>query len=412
MIACDTSYPPGEGYPEFCTLLSRFCAPLGGAEEVVNVPEPFWKTPDASGERRNLLVAPDFDGQLVPDAPEVMIYFHTDTAPAGDGWTVPPFTLTANGDRLYGRGAADMKGAIAAVLDALFRLKTRGARLAFRPVLAFCTDEEGGKYPGVRYLAEAGKVPEVILNLNGGADLRVYAGSFGSMNFSLTVTGKAVHSGAQEGGANALEMALPALNALTGYAKELDQRISAMPPPPGAAGPLRSRLSLTSVAAGAGPSAIPGLCKITINRRYGPEENEETVRGDIARIVKGALDGIADEAWKLEEIGHLPPVVDPDGAFTHRWTMARAAAFDVPPGDFRRYGSGTSSDFGWVQRAGVKHILLGGLSRPGRNVHGPDEHTTTGDLNALSKAVELFLSAGFSEADAPAGKNAPIHGGN
>lgn len=49
MIACDTSYPPGEGYPEFCTLLSRFCAPLGGAEEVVNVPEPFWKTPDASG---------------------------------------------------------------------------------------------------------------------------------------------------------------------------------------------------------------------------------------------------------------------------------------------------------------------------------------------------------------------------
>ena len=153
---------------------------------------------------------------------------------------------------------------------------------------------------------------------------------------------------------------------------------------------------------------MPGICRITLNRRYLPEEDADAVRAEIEAAVAPLLDASPLVGWSIEETGHLPPVTDPDGPDTFRWTAARALATGLPIAAFQRYGSGTSSDFGWVQKAGLKQMLLGGLSRPDRNVHGPDEFTTTEDLAALSRAVEAFLSADFDpEAQFP---NAPQEG--
>ena len=72
------------------------------------------------------------------------------------------------------------------------------------------------------------------------------------------------------------------------------------------------------------------------------------------------------------------------------------ARLDVGIDAFKHFGSSTSSDFGWVQRAGIQHMMLGGLSRPDRNVHGPDEYTTRADLLGLSRSVYCMLSAEFN----------------
>jgi succinyl-diaminopimelate desuccinylase len=76
--------------------------------------------------------------------------------PATHGWTTDPLRLRRDGDQLFGLGAADMKGSIAAALLALRVAHAVGLPLAYDPVLLFCTDEEGGLYPGVHYLAEQG----------------------------------------------------------------------------------------------------------------------------------------------------------------------------------------------------------------------------------------------------------------
>lgn len=50
---------------------------------------------------------------------------------------------------------------------------------------------------------------------------------------------------------------------------------------------------------------------------------------------------------------------------------------------------------GWVQRAGIKEILLGGLAAPERRIHGPDEHTTLDDIKALVRSVLAYPAAAF-----------------
>ncbi|WP_430878236.1 M20 family metallopeptidase [Granulosicoccus sp. 3-233] len=374
-------------------IVTSFCQELDASHEIVTVPEELYRSDEVSGPRINLLSRPAM--ALTDDLPEVLIYFHMDTAPEGHGWTRPAFGLTVEQNRVYGRGTADMKGAVVAVLDALRRLRQAGTVLKYRPVLAFCTDEEGGKYPGIRYLAETRELPPILLNLNGSADNRIWAGCFGSLTYELVFTGKTAHSGTPEMGVNAVEESLPAVLALMKLKEKVEQRESDMPARPWASEPLRARLTLTSIKAGDMGSAIPGECRIIINRRYLPEEEESQVHDELMSVLTAALAASRLSGWSMTQTGHLPPVKNPDGPGTERWTAARAAAAGIPMSDFTRYGSSTSSDFGWVQRAGIQHMLLGGLSRPERNVHGPDEHTTTDDLIYLSKSIENFLSASF-----------------
>ena len=79
--------------------------------------------------------------------------------------------------------------------------------------LLLCTDEEGGAYPGIRYLAEQGMIEGHLLSFNGTAAARIWAGCFGSMDLRIGVEGRAAHSGEGDG-VNAIDAALPVLNAL------------------------------------------------------------------------------------------------------------------------------------------------------------------------------------------------------
>jgi|TARA_R110001606_G_scaffold367136_1_gene522534 succinyl-diaminopimelate desuccinylase len=394
LVALDSSFPPGASYPEMATLLEQMTMQFGGTRTRVDVPEALWKVPGTHGARTNLIVRPD----LAPvGSPEVTIYFHVDTAPVGDGWTRPAFQMTCEGNKVYARGAADMKGAIAAALAGLEALRSAGHPFEFQPVLAFCTDEEGGVYPGIRYLAEQNLVSDTIINLNGSATPRIWAGSFGSLDFAFEFEGKAAHSGRPELGVNAIEQALPVLNALTMLKTEVEKRTSVMPAQPGTAGPLHALLNITAIHGGDKGSALPGACRVVVNRRYAPEESVVTVRSEIQACVEIASKGSELIGWTMSEIGHLPPVENTQGVMSPRWTAAMSAGYDVPLDEFVAFGSTTSSDFGWIQQAGGRHreIMLGGLSRPDRNVHAADEFTTKEDLLGLARSIALFFSADF-----------------
>ena len=101
-----------------------------------------------------------------------------------------------------------MKGTIAAVFAALRAADRAGIALCYAPHLLLCTDEEGGAYPGIRYLAEQGMIEGHLLSFNGTAAARIWAGCFGSMDLRIGVEGRAAHSGEGDG-VNAIDAALP-----------------------------------------------------------------------------------------------------------------------------------------------------------------------------------------------------------
>ncbi len=396
MIAIDTSFPPGAGYAAFADLMEELVAPLDLACRRVTVPEALWNVPGgpAHGERVNLIAA------RRSGKPVCGLYFHVDTVPATPDWRQPPRRLTQEDDRLYGLGAADMKGTIAAVLLALRAARACGVALAYDPMLLFCTDEEGGLYPGVRYLAEQGLLEGHVLSFNGGAVPRIWAGCFGAFNLLLRVRGRAAHAGDPGRAVNAIEAALPVLASLHALKPVIARRVSALPPPPHLHGrPLAASLTIVAANGGGSGGQVPAMFEILINRRYPPEESFETARAEIEHAITAATP--PDATIETVLVGHLVPTGDPTGPHWPRWQQALSLGFGFAPEEFQRWGAATCSDFGWVQRTGMREVLLGGLARPDRNVHAAEEHTTTSDVVALARSVLAYLASDFATASIP-----------
>ncbi|MBM3571202.1 MAG: M20/M25/M40 family metallo-hydrolase [Alphaproteobacteria bacterium] len=404
MIAADTSFPPGAGYAGFADLMEELCQPLGFACARVVVPDQLWAAPESAGDRVNLIA------RRRAGKPACSIYFHVDTVPAGDGWTMPPHGLTRIGANLHGRGTADMKGTIAATLLALRAAEAVGLPLAYDPTLLFCTDEEGGLYPGVRYLAERGLIEGHVLCLNGPAAPRIWAGCFGSLDLAIRIEGRAAHSGDPIGGINAVDQAIPILTALLDLKSRIETRRSAMPPPPHRQNEgLAARLNVTAIRAGAKGSALPGLCTLVINRRYLPEESADAVRAELEQAIRSAAASTQALSVAIDVVGHLAPVRDPDrGPHWPRWRQALAYGFGYRDDQFRRWGASSSSDMGFVQACGIHEILLGGLSRPEARIHAADEFTTIGDVQSLAKAILVYLAQVEIPAPAAAAKTREV----
>lgn len=388
MVAVDTSFPPGAGYEAFADLMEQFAVPLALDCERVIVPEELWRAPGARGQRTNLIA------RRRSGRPVLGLYFHVDTVPAAHGWAGDPLQLAREGDRLFGLGAADMKGSIAAALLALRAAQQTGLVLAYDPMLLLCTDEEAGLYPGVRYLAEQGRLEGHILNFNGSAMPRIWAGCFGLFTLTVRVRGKAAHAGEQRSaGANAIEAALPILTALAGLKPVIAQRTSALPPPPQATGPLTASLDISAVHGGQCGGQIPSQFEILLCRRYAPEEQFAAARSEIETVIRQAASGL-----DLDIIltGHLAPTADPGGPHWPRWQRALSAGFGYAAEDFARWGASGCSDFGWVQQAtGMQEVLLTGLGKPDSRIHAPGESTTLTDIVALAKSVLAYLSVEF-----------------
>jgi succinyl-diaminopimelate desuccinylase len=392
MIAVDTSFPPGAGYGAFADLMETLTAPLGLHATRVTVPEALWQTRsgEAFGERVNLITRYPGDQEVCS------LYFHVDTVPPGDGWNHPPLQLTEADGKLIGRGTADMKGSIAATLSALRAAARFNLPLRYCPSLLLCTDEEGGFYPGIRYLAEQRLVEGHILSFNGGAAPRIWAGCFGSVDLKITVKGRSSHSGEPVDAINAIEQSLPLLNALHALKQQVERRAWPMPAPPHYNGaPLISRMTLAAAHGGSKGSTVPAQFEIIINRRYAPEEPYDQVLGELHHCIDSAMTGSEALAVEAEVIGHLAPVADPTGPHWPRWEAALGVGFGFTAEQFQCYGSSSSSDMGWVQQAGIQEILLGGLIRPHSRIHASDEYTTREDLVALAKSILAYLAADF-----------------
>ncbi|MBE0524480.1 MAG: M20/M25/M40 family metallo-hydrolase [Methanosarcinales archaeon] len=117
-------------------------------------------------ERVNLSAFRDYGAEKT-----LLINTHLDVVPVGDGWTHPPFEVTAKDGLLFGRGVADSKGGPAALLTVLAAVDELDMSPAYNLNIAMTTDEEVGPYSGLCHLADLGKLKaDHFLSMDGDID--------------------------------------------------------------------------------------------------------------------------------------------------------------------------------------------------------------------------------------------------
>ena len=223
---------------------------------------------DETGQKANLwaTIGPEGDGGLILNG-------HTDCVPVeGEIWASDPFTLTARDGRLYGRGAADMKGFVASALAAVPDLVAEGYA---RPIhLALTHDEEIGCL-GVRSLlrdvAANGPKPAICI-VGEPTMMRVVTGHKGGRAYRCHFTGHPVHSSLAPQGANAIEAAAELVLFLRGVAADL------------ATGPqdadfdlVHSTLSVGLISGGTAINIVPATATVTFEFRNLAEVDQEPI---------------------------------------------------------------------------------------------------------------------------------------
>jgi acetylornithine deacetylase ArgE len=248
---------------------------------------PYERQPVAPG-RDNILAwtdGPDGESGISPIRTTVIFEAHQDTVPT-DNMTIEPFAARIENGRLYGRGACDIKGGMAAMLAAFARLVRDKPPGAARVVMV-CTVDEEFTFLGAQHLVQLG-LRERFPNLLGAivaepTQLHIVNAHKGSVRWNLTTTGRACHSSQPEQGVNAIYHMAAVLLHIERYAEEL--RTSRSDPrlgPP--------TLSVGRIDGGTSVNIVPDYCRIEIDRRLLPGEEASSTLEHLHEYLRRRLD--------------------------------------------------------------------------------------------------------------------------
>lgn len=330
---------------------------------------------------------PDIDNlyaRLGSAAPNFCFAGHTDVVPVGnpDAWTVDPFGGEVIDGVLYGRGAADMKGAIAAFVDAVRRfLEKRGGGFTGSISLLITGDEEGPAVNGTKkmldWLAREGETIDVCLvgeptNPTKLGDM-IKIGRRGSLTGKLTVTGVQGHTAYPHLADNPLPRLVRMLDAIAGA--ELDTGTDHFQP---------SNLQLTTIDTGnAATNVIPAQATAGFNIRY----NDLHTGDSLTRWLHETCDAVGGQ-YTLDISVSGDAFLTPPGAFSD--LLARTVR-DVTGIEPDLSTSGGTSDARFIK----DFCPVAEFGLVGQTMHKVDERIGVADLDALTEIYAAVLDGYF-----------------
>lgn len=310
--------------------------------------------------------------------PGLMFLGHSDVVPAGEGWRTHPFEPFVREGRLYGRGATDMKGGLAAIVCAMAAL----AEIPLRgPVQLVCTVDEEDLGFGIR--AYAPSAPRGVFAgcvVAEPTDLQTVVGCRGDSYLRLGVTGKAAHSGRPDDGRNAIAAAARVLELI----RADHDAMHARPDPLLGCG----TWSVGSITGGTGTSIVAAECAAALDRRLMPGEDAQQIADAVlAQIREAAIDGDGIEVTLDVEMEMPGFKTDP----AHPLVVAGVDAIDDAGGGRIDVGGWTAAcDGGFIARdVGIPCIVLGpgGLND---QAHQANESVGLQELDVAARAYALL----------------------
>lgn len=322
----------------------------------------------------------NFYARLGDTAPVLCFAGHTDVVPTGDvsKWTFDPFTPTEHDGKLYARGAADMKTAIACFITACERFVAANPDFSGSLALLITSDEEGDAHDGttkvVDKLKERGEMldycivgePTAVNQL--GDTLK--NGRRGSLSGSLTVQGKQGHIAYPHLANNPIHAAAPALAELA--ATEWDKGNAYFP---------ATSFQISNINGGTGATnVIPATVNVKFNFRFSTEQTESSLKNRVHEILD-KHDLTYDLAWSLS--GN--PFLTEAGKLTE---IAQAACTEICGVTPELSTTGGTSDGRFIKAIARELIELGFVNA---TIHQIDEHIELADIDKLSAVYEKMM---------------------
>ncbi|MEJ1159887.1 acetylornithine deacetylase/succinyl-diaminopimelate desuccinylase family protein [Prosthecomicrobium sp. N25] len=405
LIRFPTVNPPGEAYRPCAEFIGRRLEARGFTVRYVRAEG----TPGDSDRHPRINVIARREGAR--PGPTVHFNGHIDVVEAGHGWTVDPFEGVVRDGRVYGRGACDMKGGIAAAIVAAEAILAEGVDFPGAIEISGTVDEESGGFGGVGYLArhgwfDRGRVDHVIIPEPLGVD-RVCLGHRGVWWAEIEMKGRIGHGSMPYLGVNAIRgmadfLALVEAELLPA----LDGRVTRMPcEPPGSR---RATLNYNSVHGGLPEPRDEGLpapvvadsCRLVLDRRFLVEEDYEAVRREVIGLLDRAKARRAGLDYALKDImTFTPTMTEPDAPvvraldhWIHR-VLGRPSRHIASPGTYDQKHI--------TRHGGVIDCVAYG---PGilDLAHQPDEYVDIADMVASAKIMAAAALTLTGALDAPA----------
>ena len=371
LVAADTRNPPGNERLA-ADVARQLLEPLGCTFEEVE-PQP---------GRVSLLARLGTGGR-----PTLIVNGHLDVVPINpSGWTVPPFEGIESDGRLWGRGTADMKGGIAAAIEAVLALGRAGIELPCDVVFHLVADEERGGKLGTAVLSRDGLIEGDACLVPEPTSLAVCIAERGLSVMDVTVKGRPAHASEPSRGLSAIEKAAKVVLAVHGARFGHDPH------------PLLGSPTANAgvIAGGSGHNTVAERCVVTIDHRLLPGQTSQDAVTDVRRLI----DAIDDPALEYEtelttfgEASELPA--------EHPWVALVQSAMRTALGHAAPIvGMTFATDARFVRNeAGVPAIVCG----PGgiEQAHVDDEWVA---IDALVDAAAVYaaLMASFDKSAAAA----------
>ena len=314
LIRIPTLNPPGENYQAICDFLDKRLRSAGFETQLIRA---FGSPGDSERYPRWNIIARR-DGTSLGDC--VHFNSHTDVVEVGSGWTFDPFGGEISDGKIYGRGACDMKGGLAASIIACEAFIEEFPNFAGAIEISGTADEESGGYGGVAYLAEHGhfspeKVQHVIIPEPLNKD-RICLGHRGGWWAEIETKGEIAHGSMPFLG----DCAVRHMGAVIHEFEDklfptMAARRTDMPVVP--EGAKSSTMNINSIHGGQKEQSedftglpahcVPDSCRIVIDRRFLVEEPLDQVRGEVTDLLEGLRVTRPDFDYKMTELNSVLP---------------------------------------------------------------------------------------------------------
>ncbi|MDD3212217.1 MAG: M20/M25/M40 family metallo-hydrolase [Eubacteriales bacterium] len=339
-----------ENLPTTRALLERFVAyhtvngnELPLAQEIARLAEAIGmrvQVDDLGNDRANVYAE-------AGEGPCLLLCGHLDVVPAEGAWQSDPFTLRDAGERCVGRGCADMKGAVAAMITAAGQAMARGLT-GMKLALLFVADEESGNRGMKRFLAEHPNCADACV-VGEPTEMEVAVAHKGVARFWVELQGRAAHASTPALGENALTRAARAVLALEAYNQKLALETHPILPP--------KTICVTLAQGGERENIVPAHAELMVDHRIYPGETEQTAETALHAALEPLREADPGFAYSLRQHCYLPGGSLP---MDHPWTRAvcriagETLARTCKPVEFR-----ASCEQALMLNAGVPTVILG-----------------------------------------------------